>query len=141
MSPDELEHGIICSIILGGSGGRSAKLNSHYVVNCIIDNGIIKTFAWPGKNDKYVGKKYTEKLKDRSENNRSYDKNRTGALCIDVDIDTAYKMMNYAKTSYSFKLLDVLFRYDQNPKFNVYPWLNDWTDDECYKLLGISKED
>ena len=53
--------------------------------------------------------------------------------------EKAEEIYDYSKTGYTSALQDILFRYDQHPKYSKYLWMNTWTDGEYYDYFGLWK--
>lgn len=118
--PDTCPRCVTVSQVVGGSNGRSMKLNHKNVCHYILNNGIIE------KGDNNIGDRFSDVI--NSLNKHSY-------TLIETDPDKIY---DYSKNSYTSALQDVLFRYGTNPMYSKYLWMNEWTDDEYYNFFNIN---
>ena len=105
--------------IVGGSNGRSMKLNHKNICTYVLEDGIVE------KGDGHIGERFSDFL--NSTNKESYQ----------VIKEKAEEIYDYSKTGYTSALQDILFRYDQHPKYSKYLWMNTWTDGEYYDYFGL----
>ena len=120
--PNSCERCVTVAQIVGGSGGRSMKLNHKKICTYVLENGVVI------KGDVHIGDRFSKFLK--SSNAESYS----------VIIEHPDEIYEYSKTGYTSALQDVLFRYDQHPMYSKYLWMETWTDDEYYDYFGLTDD-
>lgn len=120
--PNSCKRCVTVAQIVGGSNGRSMKLNHKKICTYVLEYGTVV------KGDVHIGDKFSKFLK--SSNAESYS----------VITDHPDEIYDYSKTGYTSALQDVLFRYDQHPMYSKYLWMETWTDDEYYNYFDLTKD-
>lgn len=114
---NDVDRCVTMAKIIGGSNGRSSKINSGKICQYLLSHGIVEKGL-------HGGERFSDFLKE----------------IYTVITEKPDEIYEYSRKAYTSILQDILFRYDQNPKYSKYLWLESWTDDEWYSFFGLNDE-
>ena len=114
---NDVDRCVTMAQIIGGSNGRSSKINSGKLCQYLLSHGIVEKGL-------HGGERFSDFLKE----------------IYTVITEKPDEIYEYSRKAYTSILQDILFRYDQNPKYSKYLWLESWTDDEWYSFFGLNDE-